>query len=85
MHLSRRITSLSCEDPFEMAATRSRLSHWNNTLVLESLGPHTAQLRAIGTSSFAMVDALCHSLGHSHWSQFPSKKAPQPQLPEASV
>ena len=68
MHLSRRITSLSFEDPFEMAATRPRLSHWNNTLVLESLRPHTAQLKVISTSSFAMIDALCHSLGHSHWS-----------------
>ena len=47
-HASKQ--SLSHEDPFEMAATRPRLSHWNNTLVLESLGPHTAHLKAIGTT-----------------------------------
>ena len=68
-----------------MVATRPRLLHWMSTLVLVSLGPQAAQLSVIGTSSLAMMEILSHSLGHCHCNQFPSKNAPQPQLPETSV
>ena len=54
-NLRRCITILSLEEPLVMAATRPRLSHWNNAVHPENWGPHTAQFITIGNSSLAIV------------------------------
>ena len=78
-HSSRCITMLSFENPFWIASTKLRLSHWNSVWVLVSRGPQTTQLNTIGTSSFAMIDMSAHEADHEWCSHWEPKCAPQPQ------
>ena len=44
-----------------IASTTLRLSHWKTVVVLVIKGPQTAQLRIMGTSSFAIMLMVVHS------------------------
>ena len=63
---SRCITVLSLAEPFHSAAISpllSRhywLSQWNSTLCRASNGPHTAQLRTMGSNSLDMMYTVDH-------------------------
>ena len=76
---SNCITLSSFAEPFLMAATTSVLSHWNDTDVRNIWGPQTAQLRTIGTSSFAIMATGAHSLVHCHWGHSPPKRPRSPK------
>ena len=70
---------------FAMALTRLRLLDWNSMVHLNGCGPQTGELRRIGMSSLAMIKIDFQLGGYCSWNHFPQKKAPQPQLPKASV
>ena len=53
-HRKRCITVGSLEEPLLTESTTLLLSHLNSTLVLDSNGPQTAQLKTIGANSFAL-------------------------------
>ena len=44
-----------------------------------------AQLTIIGTSSFAMMFSVDHSVDQGNWNHSVKKKTPRPHEPDASV
>ena len=66
-------------------STTPLLLHLNWTWLPDSKGPHTTQLRMIGTSSLAMMSIRAHSFDQASCIHCGPKTALQPQAPDASV
>ena len=63
-HRRRCMTIGSLDEPLLMAATKLLLSHLNSIDIFGRRGPQIAQLKTIGTSSFAKMPILAHSVDH---------------------